>query len=320
MVQLLRTAKNNYMFLLLVALVVAFSLIFPGRFLSPINVSAIFRQFLRLALFALGPTFVVVIGSIDLTYVGLWMLGGILVWYAAPVLGIWAITVYPMLGLVTGLLVGVINVKAKVPSFVLTLSVTVVYWGLTAWLSGGYPRRVPGYEPIAAGLSQYIGGELPRYFPSAVIWAIPIFLAAIIIMRRTKIGTYFYAIGSNEEGVRMTGVDVERYKILAFVLSGLFTGLGLIILFPLMGSSAPVELKLGSMVDPLVAIVLGGTPLVGGSGGPERTLLGALIYAVIHRALALTFWHPELVQLLLGLVVLWAILIGARRLRGVIIT
>ncbi|MEM1907686.1 MAG: ABC transporter permease [Thermosphaera sp.] len=320
MERLLRTVKNNYMFLLLVALVVMFSFVFPGRFLSPINVSAIFRQFLRLALFALGPTFVVIIGSIDLTYVGIWMLGGILVWYAAPVLGLWAISIYPLIGLVTGLLAGMINVKAKVPSFVLTLSITVSYWGLTAWLSGGYPRRVPGYEAIAAGLSQYITGELPRYFPSAVVWAIPIFLIAIIIMKRTKIGAYFYAIGSNEEGARMAGVNVEKYKILAFALSGLFTGLGLVILFPLMGSSAPVELKLGSIVDPLVAIVLGGTPLVGGSGGPEKTLLGALIYTVIHRALALTFWHPELVQLLLGLVVLWAILLGARRLRGVIVT
>ncbi len=304
--------KNNFVLMVLILLVVVFICAYPKKFLSPVNISSIVRQFIRLSLFALGPTFVVVIGSMDLTYVGIWMLGGILVWYVSSWIGPFAILIYPILGFVTGLLVGVIQVKAKIPSFILTLSITVTYWGLTAWLSGGYPRRVKGFGFITASL-------LP-YLPVALLWAIPIMIVAVFIMKRTRIGTYFYAIGSNEEGAELSGIDVEKYKILAFTLSGLFTGIGLIILFPLLGGSAPTELKLGSIVDPLIAIVLGGTPLVGGSGGPERTLLGALTFAVIQRGLSLTFWKPELIQLLLGLVVLGAILVGARKLKGMVIT
>jgi len=77
---------------------------------------------------------------------------------------------------------------------------------------------------------------------------------------------------------------------------------------------------MGSIVDPLVAIVLGGTPLIGGSGGPERTLLGALTYAVAYRGLYLSFWRPEMIQLLLGLLILAAILVSTRGLKGVTIT
>ncbi len=308
----LRIFRENFVIFVLLALLVLFSIIYPQKFWSPVNISAIFRQFLRLSLFALGPTMVVTTGSMDLTYVGIWMLGGVLTWYLHPKLGSLAILVYPLLGLATGLLTGLVQVKAKIPSFILTLSVTVSYWGLTAWLSGGYPRMVRGYRFITTSLSPYV--------PTALVLAIPIMAAAIFIMKGTKVGTYLYAIGSNEEGAELSGIDTRKYKVLAFTLSGLFTGVGLIILFPLLGGAAPTELRLGNLVEPLIAIVLGGTPLVGGSGGPEKTLLGALTFAVIQRGLGLAFLRPELVNLLLGFIVLGAIFVGTRKLKGMIVT
>lgn len=308
----LRIFRENFVIFVLLALLILFSIVYPRKFWSPVNISAIFRQFLRLSLFALGPTMVVTMGSMDLTYVGIWMLGGVLTWYLHPRFGSLAILVYPLLGLGTGFLTGLVQVKAKIPSFILTLSVTVSYWGLTAWLSGGYPRMVRGYRFITSSLSPYV--------PMALILAIPIMVVAIFIMKRTKIGTYLYAIGSNEEGAELSGIDVKKYKILAFTLSGLFTGVSLIILFPLLGGAAPTELRLGNLVEPLIAIVLGGTPLVGGSGGPEKTLLGALTFAVIQRGLGLAFLKPELVNLLLGLIVLGAIFVGTRKLKGMIVT
>lgn len=307
-----KITRINPAVLALFVLVVAFSVLYPDKFLSQVNISSILRQFIRITLFAVGPTFVVLTGSLDLSYVGIWMLGGILLWYLHPVAGAISMVIYPVLGLFTGLLVGIIQTKAKVPSFILTLSLTVSYWGLTAWLSGGYPRVVRGYEWIIPRLVPFI--------PTALFWTLPILLAAVFIARRTKVGTYLYAIGSNEEGAKLAGIEVTKYKISAFVLSGLFTGIGLVVLFPFMGSSVPTDLKLGNIVDPLVAIVLGGTTLVGGSGGPERTALGALIYAVVSRGLALTFWHPEILQLLLGLLILASILVSTRGLKGVTIT
>jgi len=304
--------RNNPVVIVLVVLFVLFSTLYPERFLTSMNLSAILRQFVRLMLFALGPSLVIITGSIDLSYVGTWMLGGVLVWLAFPILGLYSIAIYPLLGAFTGLLVGSIQVKTKIPSFVLTLSLLVSYWGLTAWLAGGRPRVVRGFEFITAPLVPYI--------PSAFLWAIPLILLTVVLAKGSAFGTYLYAIGSNEEGAKLAGIRVDRYKVLGFVMSGLLTGVGLIVLFPFLGGSSPTELKLGNIVDPLVAIVLGGTPLVGGAGGPHYTIFGALAYAVVYRGLYLALLHPQTVQLLLGLVIIGAILVSSRGLKGVIIT
>ena len=309
---IIQTLKTHPIILALIALVVVFSSLYPERFLTPLNFSTILKQFVTLTLFALGPSIVVVTGSLDLSYVGIWMLGGILVWLLMPILGMFSIFVIPLLGLATGFLIGVIQVKAKIPSFILTLSLLVIYWGLTAALSRGYPRPVRGYEFITAQLIPYI--------PTAFLWSIPIIIAAVFIIKRTKIGTYLYAIGSNEEGARLAGINVDKYKILTFAISGLFTGIGSIILFQHLGGATPVELNLNNMVWPLVAIVLGGTPLTGGSGGPQRTILGALTFTVVYRGLLLSLLHPQWIQLLVGLLLIASIVVGTRRLKGVTIT
>ncbi len=309
---IVQTLKAHPIILVLIALFAGFSILFPSRFLTPLNISSILKQTVTLTLFALGPSLVVVTGSLDLSFVGIWMLGGILVWVLTPVLGIFSILVILLVGIVTGLIIGVIQAKAKIPSFILTLSVLVVYWGLTALVSGGYPKPVRGYEFITASLVPFV--------PSAFLWSIPIVAAAVIILKRTRIGTYLYAIGSNEEGAQLAGIDVDKYKILAFTLSGTFTGLGSLILFQHLGGSAPVELNLNNMVWPLVAIVLGGTPLIGGSGGPQRTVLGAMTFAVVYRGLMLSMLHPQVIQLLVGGLLIGAIVVGARGLKGVTIT
>ncbi|MCS7241838.1 ABC transporter permease [Candidatus Caldatribacterium sp.] len=304
--------STNPVFFVLVGLVVLFSLLYPQRFLTGLNLTTILKQFVTLTLFALGPSMVVVMGSLDLSYVGIWMLGGILVWLLTPSLGLWAILIFPLLGLGTGLFVGVVHAKGKMPSFILTLCLLVVYWGLTAILSGGYSRAVKGYEFITAPLIPYI--------PTAFLWSLPFIASAVYLMERTRMGVYLYAIGSNEEGAQLAGIPVTKYKIIAFALSGLFTGLGAIVLFQHLGGSVPVELNLKNVVWPLVAIVLGGTPLVGGSGGPQRTILGALTFSVFYRGLYLSLLHPEILQLLVGVLLIVSIVVGARGIRGVEIT
>ncbi len=296
----------------LVGLVILFSLLYPHRFLTSLNLTTILKQFVTLTLFALGPSMVVVMGSLDLSYVGIWMLGGILVWLLTPGLGPWAILIFPLLGLGTGAFVGVVHARGKMPSFILTLCLLVVYWGLTAILSGGYSRAVKGYEFITAPLLPVI--------PTAFLFSLPLIAGAVYLMNRTRVGLYLYAIGSNEEGAQLAGIPVTKYKILAFTLSGLFTGLGAIVLFQHLGGSVPVELNLKNVVWPLVAIVLGGTPLVGGSGGPQRTILGALTFSVFYRGLYLSLLHPEILQLLVGVLLIVSIVVGARGIKGVEIT
>lgn len=309
---IIRIFKTNPVILILMALILLFSILYPERFLSPLNFSTILKQFTTLMLFALGPSIVVVTGSLDLSYVGIWMLGGVLVWILMPVFGIFSILIIPIMGIATGFIIGVIQVRAKIPSFILTLSLLVTYWGLTALLSGGFPRSVREFE--------FITTRLVRYVPTAFMLSVPLIAAAVFLMMRTRTGTYLYAIGSNEEGAQLAGINVNRYKILAFTLSGTFTGIGTIILFSHLGCTAPVELNLNNMVWPLVAIVLGGTPLIGGSGGPQRTILGALTFTVFYRGLYLSLLHPEIIQLLVGLLLIISIIVSTRGLRGVTIT
>ncbi len=294
------------------ALLVIFGSIYPGRFFSPINFQSIIRQFVTLVLFALGPSFVVLTGRLDLSYVGVWMLGGILLWLLKPILGMFSIIMIPIVGIATGLFIGVIQTKAKIPSFILTLSLLVTYTGLAALIAEGYPRAVAGYEFITA--------PLIRLIPTTFLWSIPMIAAAIFLMKCTRICVYLTAIGSNEEGARLAGINVDKYKILAFTLSGVFTGTGAIILFQHLGGSAAVELRLNMIVWPLVAIVLGGTPLTGGSGGPQRTLLGALTFTVFYRGLYLSALHPTMVTLLVGVLLIVSIIISSRGLKGVTVT
>jgi len=300
----LKMLKAYPVILILIVFFVGFTVAFPNRFMAPVNVSAMMRQFVMLMLFSAGPSMVMTTGSMDLSYVGIWMLGGIFVWLLYPLIGLAAILAMPLLGLLTGFMIGMIQAKARIPSFILTISIMFTYWGLTAMLSGGYPRTLNAYAFLTAKLIPGI--------PTEVLWTIPILVVAILLMKRTTLGTYFYAIGSNEEGAHMAGINVTRYKILAFTISGFFTGIGSIILFQHLGGSVPVELNLNTMNWPLVAIILGGTPLMGGSGGPQRTILGALTLTVLVRGLNIAMLEPEAIQLLVGLMLIASIVVGAR--------
>jgi len=179
-------------------------------------------------------------------------------------------------------------------------------------LTQGYPRAVEGYE--------FITSPLIPLLPTTFLLTIPIIVASILLMKYTRICVYLNAIGSNEEGARLAGINVDKYKILAFILSGAFTGIGAMILFQHLGGSAQMELKLNTIVWPLVAIVLGGTPLTGGSGGPQRTLLGAITFTIFYRGLYLSALHPTMVTLLVGVLLIVSIIISARGLRGVTVT
>lgn len=300
--------------LILIVLLALFVGLYPSSFLSGINLSSGLRQIVTLLLFAMGPSIVMVLGSLDLSFIGVWMLGSILLWVLKPIVGPIAILIIPIVGIATGLIVGVIHTKGRIPSFILTLSLLITYWGLTAMISGGSPKSIQGYEFITA--------RLVRRVPTPFFVSIPIVAAAIFLMVKTRLGTYFWAIGSNEEGARLAGINVERYKIMAFTISGAFTGVGSLVLFQHLGGSAPVEFDLNNVVRPLVAIILGGTPLVGGSGGPQRTVLGALTFAVLYRGLYLSPLRPEMVDVVVGLVLITAIVLGSRstRLKGVSVT
>jgi len=310
-----RLVKANPAVWAIIALVAIFSALVPDKFLSTGNLVALLKNFAVTSMLAIGPTFVILLGSIDVSYMGIWMFGGALVWLLYPYLGLASIMIYPIFGLLVGLFNGVIHVKAKVPSFILTIAVTAVFAFLTT-----YVRNISGVLTLTVPAYNFLRESPVPYIPSPFLLALPVIVLALFIMFFTKLGTYFCAIGSNEEGAKLAGINVEKYKILAFTLSGLLTGLGSIAIFVHLGCQTRVDFDPSELVRGLAAIVLGGTPLAGGMGGPHRTLLGALVYVLIFNGLfLLPGVDPNHLKLYIGTLLLGAVVAASRALKGALI-
>ncbi|MEM0482031.1 MAG: ABC transporter permease [Nitrososphaerota archaeon] len=297
------------------SLIVLFSIIVPAKFLSASNMVAIMKSFAVTAMLSVGPTFVILMGSIDVSYMGVWMFGGALVWLLYPYLGLASILIYPVFGLLVGLVNGYVHVRAKIPSFILTLAVTAVFAFLTT-----YVRNVSGVLTLTVPAYNFLRESPISYLPSPFLLALPTIALAIFFMFFTKVGTYLCAIGSNEEGASLAGIDVKKYKIIAFMLSGFLTGLGSIAIFVHLGNQTRVDFDPSELIRGLAAIVLGGTPLAGGMGGPHRTLMGALVYVLIFNGLfLLPGVDPNHLKLYIGTLLMAAVAIASKALKGALI-
>lgn len=310
-----RLVRGNPALWAIIGLMLIFSAIVPDKFLSTSNLIAILRNFAVTSMLAVGPTFVILLGSIDLSYMGIWMFGGALVWLAYPYLGLFSIFLYPIFGLLVGLFNGIVYVKAKIPSFILTLAMTAVLAFLTT-----YVRNISGVLTLTVPAYDFLRVSPVPYIPSPFLLAIPTIVLAIFVMFFTKLGTYISAIGSNEEGAKLAGINVARYKILAFMTSGFFVGLGSIAIFVHLGNQTRVDFDPSELIRGLAAIVLGGTPLAGGLGGPHRTLLGAMVYVLIFNGLfLLPGVDPNHLKLYIGTLLLGAVIIASKALKGALI-
>jgi ribose/xylose/arabinose/galactoside ABC-type transport system permease subunit len=306
--------RKNPVSWLIIGLTILFATLYSESFLTGTNLESILKGFVITSMLSIGPTFVVLMGSLDVSYMGIWMFGGALVWLLFPYLGIASIFIYPIFGLALGFINGIVHVKSKIPSFILTLSMTAVLAYLTTVI-----RNIYGVLTLAVPEYRFLTGSLIQYVPTTFLLALPVFILSFFFMNFTKLGTYLCAIGSNEEGAELAGINVKKYKVLGFAVSGFLSGLGSIALYSYLGARAPVTLDLNEMIRGLAAIVLGGTPLVGGIGGPHRTLFGALAYVLIFNGLFLAGIDPNQFKLYIGLTLIAAVLIASRGLKGVLI-
>jgi len=309
-----RMLRSNPVSWLIIALIVIFTSLYPRSFLSATNLTSILKGFAVTSMLSIGPTLVVLMGSLDLSYMGIWLFGGALVWLLFPYLGMASIIAYPLFGLALGFFNGVVQVKTKIPSFILTLAVTAVFSYLTTVI-----RNLSGLITLAVREYQFLTYSPIPYLPMPFLLALPVIVLTFFFMNFTRLGTYLCAIGSNEEGAELAGINITKYKILGFAASGFLTGLGCIALYSYLGARAPVKLDLNELVRGLAAIVLGGTPLVGGMGGPHRTLLGALAYVLIFNGLFLAGIDPNQFKLYIGITLVAAVLIASKALKGVAI-
>jgi ribose transport system permease protein len=275
----------------LVVLVIAFSVMSPN-FLDPTNILNIARQIATLGIVAVGFSFVLITGGIDLSVgyqislnvvvTGMLMAQFGIPWFLAVLLAL-------VLGTVVGLVNGVIITFTGVAPLIVTLSMMMILNGLSYLISKGLP----------------IFG-----FPEAVYVLIAVWVVGLFILNKTYIGRYFYAIGNNVEAARLSGVNTRRTIILVYALCGFFTSIGAVLLLSRL-NSAQSATGAGFEFSVLTACVLGGISVMGGRGSLFGAFVGVMIVGVLDNGLVLMN-VSEYVQLVIkGCILLAAVIYDA---------
>ncbi|MEO8667687.1 MAG: ABC transporter permease [Bauldia sp.] len=285
----------------IVVLIAYFSIVNP-LFLSSSNALNIGRQSSVLLTVALAETMVILIGSIDLSIGAIVTLTGIL---AAATVDQFGVTGATMVGVLVGALVGLVNgslvTQLKVPSFLVTLGMLSVLSGIANQISQGQSIM---FENMA--LLDVVNGSVLFGIPN-VIWIALIATAVLtFIAFRTRLGRYLYALGGGEIVAAHAGVPVTFYKILAFVLCGAICGLAGVMLTGQVGAGTPTAGS-GLLLNGIAAVVMGGTALSGGIGGPHRTFLGVLVIAILTNGMDVTGVNSFTQDIVKGCVIILAV-------------
>ena len=272
----------------LIALLVYFSVASPN-FLQTSNMLAILQATSVNGVLAIAATLVIITGGIDLS-VGTLMtfcavMAGVILTNAGmplPLGVVGAIAVGAICGTISGTLVA----KMKIPPFIATLGMMLILKGLSLVISGTKPiyfNDTPGFSEISTG--SLIGKIIPSVpVPNGVLILFILALVIGYVLNRTVLGRYCFALGSNEEAVRLSGVNTDAWKIAIYALAGSICGIAGLIIASRLNSAQPA-LGLGYELDAIAAVVIGGTSLAGGRGSILGTMIGALIMAVLLNGL-----------------------------------
>ncbi|PTE11019.1 ABC transporter permease [Mesorhizobium helmanticense] len=285
----------------IVVLVAYFSYVNP-LFFSASNALNIGRQSSVLLMVALAGTVVILIGSIDLSVGALVTLTGILAALTVDQFGLAGAT---LVGIGVGALVGLVNgslvTMLKVPSFLVTL-------GMLSILSGVANQISQGQSILFADslLPDLVNGSFVLGIPNVIWFALIATAVLTVVAFRTKLGRYLYALGGGEIVASHAGVPVTFYKILAFVLAGAICGLAGVMLTGQVGAGTPTA---GSslLLNSIAAVVMGGTALSGGIGGPHRTFLGVLVIAILTNGMDVTEVNSFTQDIVKGFVIILAV-------------
>ncbi len=283
--------QNFIIVLAAIALFVAFTLINSG-FASTGNLLTMAKSFVPYAILSLGVTFAIATGGIDLSIgticFGSAVLAGSLcgtgvtqeegmLWLTIPII------------LVTSLLFGIINglliAKCKLAPFIATLGTMMVSRGLTAVIAEAVRGTSSAVKYPSTGWFQKVFTNF-NGFPIGLVWVAALTIICMIVMYKTKVGRYILAIGSNEEAARLSGINTDKYKIIAYAICGLFAGIAALF-YTAANPSLNLAAGNGMELDAVAGVYIGGTSTTGGSATIIGSILGALILVIIRQGLNL---------------------------------
>jgi ribose transport system permease protein len=299
--------------LVLIALCAVIAAINPN-FLS-------FSNFVRIGLAAmiplvlgLGATFIILMGSIDLSVEGVLALAAVILSLVVlngangNDLGVLGALLVLAVGAGMGCLNGIVHVKLRIPSFMATLGMWFVGVGIANAILGGTAVRIN--DPLIRGLAieRFLG------LPWGVWLALLALLVAWVIQDHTRLGRYLYALGGGEELAALSGIPVNKVRIAAFTLAGVFYALGGILAAAQLGLGNAL-IGQGRLFTTITAVVVGGTALSGGQGSVLQTLVGVLIVVVLANGMVLMGVSPYVQQAVQGLMIIVAVALSIDRAR-----
>ncbi|WP_455381651.1 ABC transporter permease [Salinispira pacifica] len=307
---------RDYSILVVFVVILAICGIAAPRFLRPENLLNILRNTSIIGAIALGMTFVIIAGGIDLSsgpvlatagYV-LIVLQGMVTPDKQPLMPLW-IPVLACVAVATafGFLNGIIITKFKLPPFIVTLAVgiiarsVVMYMGRGATIMG---NKIPQFTGIGNGSIFFI--------PIPFIIVIAMAIVLHIILTRSKFGTYVFAVGGNENAARYSGIKVNRIKIATYMLVGLCTGVAAMIEMSRMAAVAATTSGAQYEFEAITAVIVGGTALTGGRGRLIGTVVGFIILGIVNNMMIMLNISPYLSGAVKGAVILFAVLMQRR--------
>jgi ribose transport system permease protein len=291
----------------LAVLCLFFSLKSP-TFLTPENGFAIANQYAYLLLIGIGATVVIVGGGIDLSVGSVLALSGVVAAHLMVVRG-WPIWASGLAGVFIGAMAGLLNALAvtilRVPAFIATLGMLLIARGVTLRIARGVTvdGTPDAFNFLASG--RWLGIPVPIYL--IVVCAVIV----SIVLRHTRFGRYVYAVGSNREATRLSGVPVDRVTVGTYVIGGVLAGLAGLVEAARLGSGNPTG-GAGYELDVVTAVVVGGASLTGGEGRISGTFLGALLIAVLRNGANLLGVDPFDQNIYIGLLILGAVALDQR--------
>ncbi len=304
------TRQKLLAFASLLALMAFFSVASPN-FLQADNMVSILQSTAVNGVLAIACTFVIITGGIDLSVGTLMtfcavMAGVFLTFWGMPIyVGIFAAVLF---GALCGFTSGVLVAKLKIPPFIATLGMMMLLKGLSLVISGTKPiyfNDTPEFSTISQ--DSLIGYFIPSVpIPNAVLILFLVAIAASIVLNKTLLGRYTFALGSNEEAVRLSGANVAFWKIVVYSLSGAICGIAGLLIASRLNSAQPA-LGQGYELDAIAAVVIGGTSLSGGTGTIMGTIIGAFIMSVLINGLRIMSVAQEWQTVVTGVIIILAV-------------
>jgi simple sugar transport system permease protein len=294
--------------LAILVVIVGFIVMAPATFLSARNIGAFMTAAAQLGVVAVGAAVLIIAGEFDISVGSNYAFTGIVIGLLCTSAGFptWLAVIFGLvISTSIGLSNGLITLAAKIPSFITTLGTWLVWFGLTLAASKGFFVSVKPHDPLI----EVFGGLLGYQFYASIFWWIGIGIVTIVLLGRTPLGNWIFAVGGNAEAARAVGVPANRVKLFAFALIGLLAGVSSLFTLGQQGSMAPLYGQ-NLALQAIAAAVIGGCSLSGGAGSVIGAMLGAVLMSMINSGLILagapTFWY----QTFVGAIVLVAVVIN----------